>query len=359
MRKSNFSAGPAALPLPVLEEVQETLVDYRGNGLSLLESSHRSKMYEEVHNEAVALFKELMGLPESYRVVFLGGGATLQFSMVPMNFLTPGKSCDIVLSGTWAKNALSDARKIGGAKVVFDGTESNFTTLPKSDDIYNADAAYVHITSNETIGGLQWKKYPDTGDVPLIADMSSDIMGSPLPIEKFSMIYAGAQKNLGPSGVAVAIIHEKLLERCPKTLTAYLNYATHADKNSLYNTPPVFSIYIMMLVLRWVKEQGGVSKMQELSSQKAGAVYQAIDGSGGYYTCPVERENRSVMNVVFRLPSEELEKKFLKESEAEGMIGLKGHRDVGGCRASLYNAMPVEGALTLARFMNDFAAANG
>lgn len=359
MRKFNFSAGPAVLPLPVLEEVRDTLVDYRGNGLSLLECSHRSKMYEDVHNETISLFRELLGLPESHKVIFLGGGATLQFSMVPMNFLTPGKACDIVVSGAWAKKALSDAKKIGDVKVVFDGAETKYTTLPKSESIYTPDAAYVHITSNETIGGLQWKTFPDTGDVPLIADMSSDIMSTPLPVEKFSMIYAGAQKNLGTSGVAAAIIHEKLLERCPKSLTAYLNYGIHAEKNSLYNTPPVFSIYIMMLVLRWVKAQGGVAKMRDLSSRKAGAIYQVIDSSGGFYSCPVEKESRSVMNVIFRLPSEELDMKFLEEAEALDMIGLKGYRDAGGCRASLYNAMPLEGALTLAGFMKDFAAANG
>jgi len=359
MRKYNFYAGPATLPLPVLEEVRDTLVDYKGLGLSLMETSHRSKEYEEVHNKAIDLFKELLQIPEAYKIVFLGGGATLQFSMVPMNFLTPGKACDLVLSGSWAEKAKNDAEKIGKVKVVFDGSASNFTTLPKTDDIYNPDAAYVHITSNETIGGLQWKRFPDTGKVPLIADMSSDIMSTTIPVEKFSMIYAGAQKNLGPSGVTVAIIREDLLERCPKTLTTYLNYRTHADKNSLYNTPPVFSIYIMMLFLSWVKKQGGVKGMKELSGKKAGYIYKAIDESGGFYTCPVEKDSRSVMNIVFRLPSEELDSRFVKEAEKEGMIGLKGHRDVGGCRASLYNAMPVEGAAALAQFMKNFAKAQG
>lgn len=359
MRKYNFYAGPATLPVAVLEEIRDTIMDYKGMGLSLIETSHRSKEYEEVHNTAISLFRELIGIPESYKIVFLGGGATLQFAMVPLNFLTPGKSCDIVVSGSWAEKALSDAKKVGSVKVVFDGGPSKYTTLPKEDSIFSKDAAYVHITSNETIGGLQWKKWPNTGNVPLIADMSSDIMSTPLPMEKFGMIYAGAQKNLGPSGVAVAIIRDDLLSRCPKTLNNYLNYSIHADKNSLYNTPPVFSIYVMMLFLQWVKKNGGLTGMAELSNKKAGPIYNAIDTSKGFYTCPVDKEFRSVMNIVFRLPNEELDNKFVKEAEKEGMIGLKGHRDVGGCRASLYNAFPVEGAEALADFMRNFSSRNG
>ncbi len=359
MRKYNFYAGPAVMPQEVLAELRDTMVDYKGIGLSLMETSHRSKEYDEVHMGTMNLIRELFSVPKNYKIVFLGGGATLQFGMVPLNFLEEGKSADFVVSGEWAKKALADAKKVGKTSVVFDGAETKYTTLPDRDDIFHRDATYAHITSNETIGGLQWQRWPDTGPVPLIADMSSDIMSRPVPVEKFGMIYAGAQKNLGPAGVTVAIIREDLLARCPKTLVTYLNYATHAEKDSLYNTPPVFPVYAMMLVLQWVKKNGGVAGMMAMGRKKADAIYEVIDGSNGYYTCPVERKNRSVMNIVFKLPSEELDSKFVKEAEKEGMIGLKGHRDVGGCRASLYNAMTLEGAQALAQFMKSFAARNG
>lgn len=358
-RKYNFYAGPATLPLPVLEQIRDELVDYKGIGLSLIENSHRSKEYDEVHEEAIALAKELLNVPENYKVIFMGGGATLQFSMIPLNFLTPETSCDFTLTGSWAKKAYGDAKKVGKVNVVFDGAEDKFTKLPDPASLnLDPNAAYVHITSNETIQGTQWQTFPDTGDVPLMADMSSDIMSRPLPVEKFGYIYAGAQKNLGPAGVAMGIIREDLVSRCPDTLTAYLNYNTHVSKNSLYNTPPVFAIYAVKLVLEWVKNQGGLNAMAEINENKAGLLYEAMDQSNGYYSCPVDQSCRSRMNVVFRLPNEDLEKKFIAEAKDQGMLGLKGHRSVGGCRASIYNAMPYEGVKALSEFMKDFAAKN-
>lgn len=358
-RKFNFYAGPSTLPLPVLEQIRDEIVDYRGMGLSLIETSHRSKEYDEVHNSAIALVKELLSVPDNYKILLLGGGATLQFSMIPLNFLGEGCSCDFTVTGSWAKKALGDSKKHGKVNVLFDGAEDNYTRIQDASTLHvTPGAAYLHITSNETIQGTEWHHFPDTGDVPLISDMSSDIMSRSLPIEKFGMIYAGAQKNLGPSGLGVVILREDLLERCPDTLTAYLNYKNHVDKNSLYNTPPVFSIYALKLVMEWVKAQGGVTAMAELSEKKSSMLYDTIAQSNGYYTCLVDNASRSKMNVVFRLPSEDLEKKFIEEAKNEGMIGLKGHRSVGGCRASIYNAMPVEGAETLAAFMRKFAEVN-
>jgi phosphoserine aminotransferase len=359
-RKYNFYAGPATLPLPVLTQIKEEMEDFHGIGMSLIETSHRSKTYDGVHNEAIALLRELLGIPANYQVIFLGGGATLQFSMIPMNFLSPGKSCDFTLTGAWAKKAYEDAAKVGKVKVVFDGKESGYTTLPAASSLKaSPGAAYFHLTSNETIEGVEWVDFPDTGDVPLIADMSSDIMSRPLPVEKFGVIYAGAQKNLGPAGVTLVILREDLLERCPDTLTAYLNYKIHAEKNSLYNTPPVFSIYALKLVLEHVKKQGGLAAVAATAAKKAGLLYRTIDDSDGFYRCPVDKAVRSRMNVVFRLPSEDLEKKFIDAATEKGMVGLKGHRSVGGCRASLYNAMPEEGVAALTAFMKEFAAANG
>ena len=358
-RKYNFFAGPATLPLPVLEQMRDELVDYNGIGLSLIETSHRSKEYDQVHNEAIALIKELLTVPDNYKILFLGGGATLQFSMIPLNFLGEGKSCDFTITGSWAKKAYDDSKKRGTVNVIFDGAENNFTKIPDTSSLtITPDAAYLHITSNETIQGIEWRNFPDTGNVPLIADTSSDIMSRSLPIEKFGLIYAGAQKNLGPSGTTLVIIREDLIERCPDTLTAYLNYKTHADKNSLYNTPPVFAIYAVKLVAEWVKGQGGLNAMTELAEKRSSLLYNTIEQSSGYYSCPVDKLSRSKMNVVFRLPDENLEKKFVEEATKEGMIGLKGHRSVGGCRASMYNAMPVEGATTLADFMKKFAKNN-
>jgi len=359
-RKYNFFAGPSTLPLPVLEQLRAEIVATQGKGLSMIEASHRGGMYEAMHNETIELLRGLLELPKDRRVLFLGGGATLQFAMVPMNLRAAGASCDYVLSGAWAKKAVADAKLLGAVRLAFDGAAGNFTSLPPASSVkVPSDSAYLHLTSNETIGGIQWKEFPDAGGVPLVADMSSDICSRRIPAERFGLIYAGAQKNLGPAGLTVVISAESLLERTPKSLPAYLSYRSHAEENSLYNTPPVFAVWVTGLVLKWVKSQGGLAAVEKLNAEKAGLVYQAIDGSGGFYRSPVDRAARSTMNVVWRLASEELEKAFIAESEKAGMLGLKGHRSVGGCRASLYNGMPLEGARALAALMKDFAARHG
>lgn len=360
MRKLNFSAGPCILPVEVLEEIRDNVVDFKGHGISLIESSHRHKYYEEVHNSAINLLKELLNVPENYSVLFLGGGATLTFTMIPMNFIGAGQTADYVLSGAWAKKAYDDAEKLGKTKIVFDGKDNNYTTLPDPDSLKTSEAsAYLHITSNETIGGLQWKDWPETGNVPLICDMSSDIMSREIPVKKFAMIYGGVQKNLGPAGAAFMIIRDDLLERSPDSLPAYLNFKLHASKNAMYNTPPVFSIWAVELFLEWVKKNGGVAEMQRRADQKSSLLYKTIDESDGFFLSPVDPRFRSTMNVVFRLKDEGLEKEFLEESEKEGMMFLKGHRSVGGCRASIYNAMPLEMVETLSGFMKTFLKRKG
>jgi phosphoserine aminotransferase len=359
-RKYNFYAGPSTLPMPVLEQLKAEIVDTQGKGLSMIEASHRGGMYEAMHNETLELLRDLLAVPKDRKILFLGGGATLQFAMVPMNLRPAGATCDYVLSGAWAKKAVADAKLLGAVRLAFDGSAGNFTGLPDPASLkIPQDSAYLHLTSNETIGGIQWKQFPETGGVPLVADMSSDILSRRIPAERFGLIYAGAQKNLGPAGLTVVIIAESLLERGAKGLPAYLSYKSHAEENSLYNTPPVFAVWVAGLVLKWVKAQGGLAAVEKLNAEKAGLVYQAIEGSGGFYRSPVDRAVRSTMNVVWRLPSEELEKAFVAESEKAGMLGLKGHRSVGGCRASLYNGLPLEGARALAALMKDFAAKNG
>ncbi len=354
-RLFNFSAGPSTLPLSVLEETARELPDYRGAGMSLIEMSHRSKAYMAVQSEAAALVKSLLGLSDRFTVLFLGGGATLQFSMIPLNWLGPNKACDFTLTGAWAKKAHADAVKVGQTNVVYDGKTGHYATLPDPATLRaNPGAAYFHMTSNETIGGVQWRDWPDTSAVPIVADMSSDIMSRPLPTEKFGLIYAGAQKNLGPAGLALAIVRDDMLARCADSLPAYLQYKTHAEAGSLYNTPPVFCVYVLHKTLRWLDALGGVAAAENLAEERAGLVYEAIESSHGYYRCPVAPAVRSRMNVVWRLPSEDLEKTFVAEAEAQGLSGLKGHRSVGGCRASLYNAMPLEGARALAAFMKTF-----
>jgi phosphoserine aminotransferase len=359
-RKYNFYAGPSTLPVAVLEQLRDEMVDTRGQGLSMIETSHRGGMYEAVHNETIELFRELLGVPQGHHVLFLAGGATLQFAMVPMNLLGQGKACDYVLSGAWAKKAVADARRLGEVRLAYDGTASGYTALPEASAVkVPPDSAYLHITSNETIGGVQWKQFPAPAAVPLVADMSSDIFSRRIPADRFGLIYAGAQKNLGPAGLSVVVISDDLLQRSREDLPSYLSYRTHANENSLHNTPPVFAVWATNLVLKWAKEQGGLAAIEKRNEQKAGLVYGEIDSSGGFYRCPVALAVRSSMNVVFRLPTEELEKRFVDEATKAGMLGLKGHRSVGGCRASLYNAMPLEGARALAAFMKDFSARNG
>ncbi|MFW6212897.1 MAG: 3-phosphoserine/phosphohydroxythreonine transaminase [Spirochaetota bacterium] len=360
MRTHNFYAGPSALPEPVLKELQETMVDYHGLGLSLVETSHRSKEYDEVHQAALGGIKALLDVPDSHEVLFLGGGATMQFGMVPMNLLPDGGHADIVVSGSWAKKARADIEAFGTANVLFDGAENGYTTLPRPADVSPSDgASYVHITSNETIGGVQWRAFPDTGSVPLVADMSSDIMSRRTDVSKFGIIYAGAQKNMGPAGVTVVIINKDLLGKAPRKLPAYLDYKTHADKESLYNTPPVFCIYALSLVLNWITSQGGLDAIARSNEEKAALLYGTIDSSPDFFKCPVSNQFRSKMNVVFRLPSEELEQTFVAEAKGRGMVGLKGHRSVGGIRASIYNAVPKESVETLVNFMEEFKKKHG
>lgn len=358
-RKFNFYAGPSTLPLPVLEELQAELVDYKGMGLSLVETSHRSKEYDEVHNGAISKVKSLLGLPDNYKVMFIQGGATMQFSMIPMNLLGPGKTSNFINSGAWAKKAIADAKIYGDVEVLYDGKDTNYTTLPDPSSVKTTPSAeYLHITSNETIGGIQWKSFPKT-EAPLIADMSSDIMSRPLPVEDFGMIYAGAQKNLGPSGVTLVIMRDDLIAKANQNLGAYLKYATHADSDSLYNTPPVFSIYALGKVLTWIESQGGLAGIEKKNREKAQVVYSAIEAAGGFYKSPVDSAVRSDMNIVFTLADSQLDKEFLAGTAELGMLGLKGHRSVGGFRASLYNAMPLEGAKALAQYMADFAKKHG
>ena len=358
-RKYNFAAGPSTIPLEVLEQLQEEIVDYHGLGFSLIETSHRGKEYDQVHNNAINLVRELLQIPDNFKILFLGGGATLQFSLIPLNFMGQGNSCDFTITGTWSKKAYLDAIKVGNVNILFDGKEDKYMSLPDPVSIeVNDGSSYLHITTNETIQGTQWQSFPDTGSVPIIADMSSDIMSRSLPMDKFGVIYAGAQKNLGPSGVALVIVRDDLLKRCPDSLTAYLNYSIHSSKNSLYNTPPVFPIYAIYLVLKRLKKLGGVKAAAERAEKKSSILYEAIKESDGFYLCPVEEKVRSKMNVVFRLSDENLEEKFLKEGAREGLIGLKGHRSVGGLRASIYNAMPLEGVSVLGQFMKYFVEKN-
>jgi phosphoserine aminotransferase len=356
----NFNAGPAMLPAPVLEQVRAELVDYQGRGMSIMEMSHRSKEFEAINAQAEALFKRLLGVGAGYRVLFLQGGASTQFAMVPMNFAPPGKSVDFLLTGAWAEKAFEEAAALGQARRAASAQGEGYRRVPRPAEIdLSKDAAYVHVTSNETIQGIQWPDFPDLGDRPLVADMSSDIMSRPVDAGKFALIYAGAQKNLGPSGVTAVLLRESWLDQANKGVPTMLRYATHVKNNSLYNTPPSFGVYVLNLVLQWIDKLGGLIAMAERNTRKAATVYDAIDRGGGFYRGHAEPPSRSKMNVTFRLPSEALETKFLAESLAAGMVGLAGHRSVGGIRASLYNAMSPEGCQTLAAFMGDFARRNG
>jgi phosphoserine aminotransferase len=355
----NFSSGPCMLPLEALQAAQEQFVDFKHTGMSLIEMSHRSKTVEAEHNGALSLMRELLMVPDTHDILFLGGGATLQFAMVPANLLSGGRSADYTNSGAWGKKAIVDAKLYGKVNVTFDDKAGNYSTLPDPATVKaTPGVSYVHITSNETIGGIQWKEFP-TVDVPLVADMSSDILSRPLPFEKFGLIYAGAQKNIGPAGVAMVIIRKDLLATCPDNLPGYLNYRGHAENQSMLNTPPVFQIWMIKLVLQWLKDKGGLAWAQQMAARRSEIVYNAMAKHAGFYRSPVDARYRSLMNIVFRLPSEDLENKFVKEATAAGLDGLKGHRSVGGCRASIYNAMPIEGATALASFMDDFARKNG
>jgi len=360
-RKKNFFAGPSVLPVEVLEQLQKDMVDYQGKGLSMIEASHRGGMFEDMYDKCLATIREVYHIPEGYDVYFLGGGATLQFTMIPWNFLRPGTCADYLKSGTWSNKATSDAQKLGSVKLYFDGTETKFTTLPDPKKVHpsSPNSSYLYLCSNETIGGIEWQSFPDyQEDVPMIADMSSDFFSRPVPVERFSMIYGGVQKNLGPAGATLIIMKKSLLERQNPNMTAYMDYKLHAEDKGLYNTPPVFSIWAVGLVMDWIKKNGGVEAMEKRAIEKSKMVYDVIDSSP-FWRCPVDKKVRSRMNIVFRLPSEELENKFVDESKAAGMLGLKGHRSVGGLRASLYNACPKEDVAALCDFMKDFEKRNG
>lgn len=355
----NFGAGPAVLPLSVLEEAQRDLISLRGVGMSVLEISHRSKTFEGILNEAIADLRALAGIPDDYHVLFLHGGASLQFSMVPMNLLRAGEKAAHVGSGAWATGAFKDAQKYGDAYLAWDGKDEGYTRMPAGSEIaLQPGTRYLHVTSNETIGGIRMTEWPDV-DVPLVGDMSSDYMSRPIPWEKFDLVYGGAQKNLGPAGAAIVFIRKSILPELNTDIGAYLQYGIHVEKDSLFNTPPVFTIYMIGKVLKWMKDKGGLAAIEKEAADKAGRLYSAIDDSDGWYRCPVAVENRSHMNVVFRLPDEDLEKKFLKEADAADLKNLKGHRSVGGCRASLYNALPMESVEALAAFMEQFRKDNG
>lgn len=358
-RAFNFNAGPSALPYEVLQTAQAELLDFKGSGMSVMELSHRSKEYDAVHEEAQTLLRELLDIPDNYEVLFLQGGASLQFSMIPMNFLNNDQVGNYVLTGSWSDKALKEAKKVGQTHIAASTKEEKYRYIPSFEDIKLSDnPAYVHITSNNTIYGTQWAEFPTFDNVDLIADMSSDILSRSFDVNKFSLFYAGAQKNLGPSGVTVVVLKKDLLTRIPDNLATMLDYRTHIDSNSLYNTPPTFGIYMLSLVLNWVKANGGVSKIQALNEQKASLLYHTIDESNGFYSAHALNGSRSNMNVTFTLPSDELSKAFLAEAKEAGFVGLAGHRSIGGCRASIYNAVPIESCEALRDFMISFKAKN-
>jgi phosphoserine aminotransferase len=359
VRVHNFCAGPCTLPVAVLEEVQAELLDFRGSGMSVIEMSHRSHEYEAVHEEALALFREDLAVPDDFSILFLQGGATLQFAVVPMNLLREGARAGYVRSGTWGKGALKDAATWGAAYAAWDGEPGAFRRMPSDDELEILPGTrYLHITSNETIEGIRMASFPDV-DVPLVGDMSSDYLSRPIPWERFDVVYGGAQKNLGPAGLAVMVVRTSVLDEMNPDLPSYLRLGAHADKNSLMNTPPMFAIYVTGKVLRWMRDLGGVAAMEERAARRSGAVYEAIDGSDGFYRSPVEPAHRSHMNIVFRTPSDELDAAFLAGAEKEGLVNLKGHRSVGGIRASIYNAMTDEGVEALVGSMSAFRNASG
>jgi len=358
-RVINFYAGPAALPLPALERAQAELLDFENTGMSVMEISHRAKEYDAVHNEAIALVKELLAVPDNFKILLLQGGGNLQFAMLPMNILHSGRKADYIITGQWAKKAYKEAKIVAGeaARVIASTEEEKFARLPRKDEIkVNPDAAYVHFCSNNTIFGTQWKSFPETGGIPLASDMSSDFMWRPFDVKPFGLIYAGAQKNLGPSGLVVAIIRDDFLAACSDKLPSMLQYKIHADKNSLYNTPPCLSIYILRNVLAYNKSIGGLDAIYKNNLKKGELLYGCIDKYPEFYKGHVKvKDDRSYMNVDFFLPTDELTDAFVKESKAAGMVGLKGYRDLGGIRVSMYNAATVDQIKTLVAFMEDFA----
>ncbi len=359
-RSWNFYAGPATLPVPALERARDELIEWEGTGMSVMETSHRSKEYDAVHHEAMTLFRDLLGLDDDHEVLFLQGGASLQFAMLPMNFVPAGGSADYIITGSWSQKALKEANIVARGRVAGSSEADGYTRIPRQQELdLDPTAAYLHLTSNNTIKGTQFHGFPETGGVPLVADMSSDLLWRPFDANRFSLMYAGAQKNLGPAGVTVVIVSKSWVGRANSGLPTVLAYATHLEKESLYNTPPCFGVYMVRNVLLWIKELGGLEAMERRNRAKAERLYGVIEAHPEFYRCPVEKASRSTMNVVWRLPSEELEAAFVSQATKRGMYGLKGHRSVGGCRASIYNAMEMDGVEALAGFMEEFARANG
>ncbi len=356
----NFSAGPAVLPEKVLLEAQKDLFALSGVGMSILEISHRSKTYDAIHQEAKEGLKKLLDIPDDYAILFLQGGASLQFSMVPLNLMPPKNKADYIIHGSWGKKALKEAKRVGAVNIAATTEADKFKRVPTQEELkLDPDTSYVHFTSNETIEGVQWHKEPEVGNIPLVCDASSDILHKKIDVKKYALIYAGAQKNMGPSGVTLVIIRKDLLERSQDSLHTMLNYKTHVENDSLYNTPNTFGIYIIKLVTKWLINLGGLDAMYELNKKKAQLLYDCIDESAGFYKGHADKECRSLMNVTFNLATPELEKKLIDEATKAGFDGLKGHRSVGGLRASIYNAFPLKGVEDLVDFMKDFQKRNG
>lgn len=360
-RRHNFCAGPAALPLPALSAAQQELLDYQGLGASVLEISHRSPAYQALHDETIAALRELLGLGDQHRVLLLHGGGRLQFAMVPLNLLGPAHSADYIITGRWSEAALDDARKVGPVRVACSTSEGGtHRRIPDAAELrLDPGAIYCHVTSNNTIEGTQWRSFPDAGATPLVADMSSDILTRRFDPRPFGLIYAAAQKNVGPAGLSVVIIRDDLLERCRRDLPAALQYRTHARAGSLYGTPPVFAVYMAALTLRWLRSRGGIPALEDESRVKAGLLYDALDGAGGFYRGHAAKDSRSLMNVVFRLPNPSLDERFVTEGQEAGLLAMKGHRSQGGVRISLYNAVGLESARAAADFMREFARVRG
>jgi phosphoserine aminotransferase len=362
-RVINFNPGPAALPESVLDKAHEEMMDWAQTGMSVLECSHRSKEFEALLQGAKARLTNLLGIPDTHQILFLGGGATLQFAMVPLNLCPPDGQAAYIVTGSWAKKAYQEATKVGRKAVVAASTETKektFSRIPRQDEIkLEGDLAYVHLCSNNTIFGSQWQKYPEVGSHALVGDLSSDFLSRRFDVSRFALVYAGAQKNIGPAGVTVVVGHKDVLARQQPNVPTYLSYKVHAENDSLYNTPPVFAIYMVSLVLEWIEKEGGLPAIEQRNAEKGKTIYDAIDSSGGFYRGTVDKDSRSLMNVTYRLPSEELEATFVSEAKKAGMVGLKGHRSVGGIRASIYNAIAPAQVKTLADFMKEFQRKNG
>ncbi|NOK32052.1 3-phosphoserine/phosphohydroxythreonine transaminase [Corallococcus exercitus] len=362
MRVINFNPGPAGLPTAALERARDELLDFQGTGMSIIEHSHRGKAFEAVHHEAIALIKELLAVPDTHEILFLQGGASQQFAQVPMNYLTQGASADYLVTGGWSEKAVEEARFFGTPRIAANTLDKDkrFTRVPTQAELQlDPKATYVHMTSNNTLFGTQWHTFPDVGRVPLVADMSSDILWKPIDVSRFALIYAGAQKNIGPSGIVVVLVDKEFMARGRKDIPKIFRYTTYAEHNSLYNTPSTFSIYLCRNVLSWIKDVGGLKQVEAWNREKGDLLYAALDRNAGFYRAPVEKASRSYMNVVFRLPDEKLEEAFVAEAAKAGMVGMKGHRITGGIRVSLYNAVTVDHVKTLVSFMDHFVKKHG